>query len=108
MLGDGNGDVELGNDYKKEYLEILFNKQHKINCIFLKEEMKTGQRIKSFAIELYNGDSLVYKKVYTTIGHHRLISFPAQKCKPDPYQNKRCQDRTRIMNGLGVYHIPES
>ncbi len=78
LLGDGNEDVDLGNDYKKEYLEILFKSQHNINCIFLKEEMKTGQRIKSFAIELYNGDSLIYKKVYTTVGHHRLISFPAQ------------------------------
>lgn len=106
LLGDENEDVDLGKDYKKEYLEILFNKQQNVNCIFLKEEMKTGQRVKSFAIELYNGDSLIYKNTYTTIGHHRLISFPARNANRILIKIKDAKSNP-VLCGLGVYHIPE-
>jgi alpha-L-fucosidase len=106
ILGDGNGDYALGKNYKKEYLEILFNTQQQVNCIFLKEELKYGQCVKSFAVELYDGDSLVFRKEYSTIGHHRLISFPAKKTNRILIKIKDSKSEP-ILNGLGVYRIAE-
>ena len=106
ILGDGNGAFELGQDYQKEYVEILFSNLQPVNCIFLREELKYGQRIEFFTIELYNKDSLISHFDYSTVGYHRLVSFPTQyvnririkinKAKSDP-----------VLSGLGVYHIPE-
>jgi alpha-L-fucosidase len=106
ILGDGNGDFELGQRYKKEYLEIVFDKPQAVNCIFLKEALSYGQRVNSFTLELYNGDSLIYKTARTTIGHHRLVSFPTL------HTNRiriRITDAKAapVLNGLGVYFIPE-
>ncbi len=105
-LADGKADFNLGKNYKKEYLEILFEKPLGMNCIFLREDLTLGQRVKSFSVELYNGDSLVYKNDYTTIGHHRLLSFATRNAnrmlikihdaKADP-----------VLNGLGVYRMPD-
>jgi alpha-L-fucosidase len=67
-----------GKNYKGEKLTIRFEEKQKINCIQLGEDLASGQRVKSFSIELYNDDSLLYKNQYTTIGHQRLISFPTQ------------------------------
>jgi alpha-L-fucosidase len=106
ILGDGNGDFELGKNYKKEYLEILFDKKQPVNCIFLKEAVAHGQRVKSFAIELYDRDSLVYSNVYTTIGHHRLVSFPNHNVSRILIKIKDAKAEP-ILNGLGVYHIPD-
>jgi len=106
ILGDGNGDFELGKNYKKEYLEILFDKKQPVNCIFLKEAVARGQRVKSFAIELYDRDSLVYSNVYTTIGHHRLVSFPNHNVSRILIKIKDAKAEP-ILNGLGVYHIPD-
>jgi alpha-L-fucosidase len=106
ILGNGQGDFELGSLYKKEYLEILFNRPVAVNCIFLKEAVARGQQIKSFSIELYKGDSLLVKTAHSTIGHHRLVSFPKQ------YADRiliRITDAKSlpVLNGLGVYNIPE-
>ncbi len=106
ILGDGDGDFDLGKNYNKEYMEILFNKPLPVNCIFLKEQLSYGQRVKSFAIELYNADSLVYQHVYTTIGHHRLVSFPVQNTNRILIRIKDAKSEP-VLNGLGVYRIPD-
>ena len=67
-----------GENFKNEKLTILFDEKQQINCIQLGEDLKFGQRVKSFTIEIYKDDSLMYKNLYTTIGHQRLISFPTQ------------------------------
>jgi alpha-L-fucosidase len=106
ILGDGNGDFNLGRNYKKEAMEILFEGPTAMNCIFLKEELAYGQRVQSFAIELYLGDSVVYKKEYTTMGHHRLVSFPGCYANRILIKIKDAKAEP-ILNGLGVYLIPE-
>jgi alpha-L-fucosidase len=106
ILGDGNGDFTLGPHFKKGYIEILFPKQLSVNCIFLKEELAFGQRVSSFSVELYSGDSLVYKNEYTTIGSHRLISFPSKNTNRILIKIKDARAEP-ILNGLGVYHIPD-
>ena len=106
ILGDGDGDFDFGKNYKSEYLEILFDSLQQVNCIFLKEELASGQRVKSFALELYDRDIRVFQKEYTTIGHHRLISFPMQKANRILLKIKDAK-AAPILNGIGVYHIPE-
>ena len=105
-LGDGNGDFELGKQYQKEPLEIVFDKPLAMNCIFLKESVSHGQRIKSFTIELFDGDSLVYKTKQTTVGHHRLVSFPSRHANRIHILITDAKSNP-ILNGLGVYLIPE-
>ena len=102
----GMGILTWERYYDKEYLEILFSKPISVNCIFLKENLAYGQRVKSFTIELYNGDSLVYKNDYTTIGHHRLVSFPSRNINRMLIRMKQAKAEP-ILNGLGVYHIPD-
>jgi alpha-L-fucosidase len=106
VLGDGNGNFELGKTYKKERLEILFDRPIAVNCVFLKEAVSLGQRIKSFSISLYNGDSLVYQTVRSTVGHHRLVSFPTSKTNRIFIQITDAKSDP-ILNGLGVYYMPE-
>jgi len=106
-ITDGKNEViKLAKNYKDEFLEIRFNKELAINCIRLKEALQWGQRVKSFVIEIYDKDSLLYKNTYTTIGHQRIISFPTRNsnrilirildAKSDP-----------VLDGISVYRIPE-
>jgi alpha-L-fucosidase len=98
---------EPGENYPNEYLNILFKKVQKVNCIELKEDLQYGgQRIKSFAIKLYNRDSLTYENEYTTIGHQRLISFPTKKCDGIYIQITGAKDNPLIKE-ISVYRIPE-
>jgi alpha-L-fucosidase len=106
ILGDGNGEFELGKTYKKEWLEIVFNRPIAVNCIFIKEAVSRGQRIKSFSIALYDGDSLVYQTNRSTVGHHRLVSFPTRHTSRIHIQVTDAKSDP-ILNGLGVYYIPE-
>ena len=70
--------VNLGKSYANNFMEVRFNKAQKLNCIELKEPTQNGQRVKSFTIELWNGNQLLYHLGETTIGHQRIISFPRQ------------------------------
>jgi alpha-L-fucosidase len=67
-----------GKDFKNEKFTIWFDEKLQVNCIQLGEDLAFGQRVKSFSVEMYNNDSLMYKNFYTTIGHQRLISFPTK------------------------------
>jgi alpha-L-fucosidase len=105
ILGDGNGEFGLGKQYKKDFLEIVFNRPIAMNCIFLKEAVGHGQLIKSFNISFFNGDSLVYRKAGTTVGHHRLVSFSRLHADRIRIQVDDAKSEP-ILNGLGVYYIP--
>jgi len=106
ILGDGNGDFNLGKQYKKDFVEIVFDRPIAMNCIFLKEAVSQGQRIKLFSISFFDGDSLVYQTVHTTIGHHRLVTFPMRHANRIQIRVTDAKSEP-ILNGLGVYYIPE-
>ncbi len=101
-----NGVIYWGNNFKDEFLEILFNKKITINCILLNEALQWGQRVKSFEIEIYDKDSLQFKKAYTTLGHQRIISFPTRNSNRIIIRITDAKSDPRL-NGLSVYHIPE-
>jgi len=50
----------------------------KMNCIILREAIHLGQTIRKFRIELFNGKQKVGELNGTTIGHKRILTFPAQ------------------------------
>jgi alpha-L-fucosidase len=107
-LTDGNEDtwISAGKDYKNASIDIRFNKKTELNCIELKEPVQEGQRVKSFTIELRNGNELLASLQQTTIGHQRILTFPLQSvtsirikitdAKTDP-----------LINELAVFKIDE-
>ena len=98
---------EPGNKYKEQRLQIKFDDEQIINCIRLNERIQNGQQIKSFSIKLYDKNfTLIYNNTYTTIGHQRILSFPAKKIK---YIEVRILDakQSPVINGIDVFRIPE-
>jgi alpha-L-fucosidase len=106
-LTDGRNEVvRFGENYKDQRLEILFKKEVTVNCVLLKEALQWGQRVKSYKIELYNNDSLIYTISSTTIGHQRLITFPSRNCNRIQIQILDAKSDP-ILDGLAIFHIPE-
>ena len=98
---------EPGNKYKEQRLQIKFDDEQIVNCIRLSERIQNGQQIKSFSIKLYDKDYiLLYNNTYTTIGHQRILSFPAKKIK---YIEVRILDakQSPVVNGIDVFRVPE-
>jgi alpha-L-fucosidase len=62
-------------DSVREIFRLHFPKFVKINCVIVKEEIKNGQSIERFYLELHN-DSDIIRYTGTTIGHKRIITFP--------------------------------
>jgi alpha-L-fucosidase len=93
---------------KRESLGIIFDDEQIVNCIQLKEELRYGQQIKSFSIQLFDKNfKPMFEKSYSTIGHQRVLSFPAKKIK---YIEVRILEAKQmpVINGMEVYHIPEN
>jgi len=91
---------------ENRYLDIYFRKKQSVNCIALKEPLRYGQSVKSFTVELYDGDLLSYHKMYSTIGHLRLISFPLRQCNRIRIRIKDAKADPTIED-ISVYRIPE-
>jgi alpha-L-fucosidase len=98
--------VMQGKDFKNEKLTIRFEEKQKINCIQLGEDLAFGQRVKSFSIEVYNDDSLMYKNLYTTIGHQRIISFPTQTVNRVAIIIQEAK-ASPVQCCLKIFHIPD-
>jgi alpha-L-fucosidase len=103
---DGNKPFNPGKNYKNVILEIRFEERQTVNCIRLNETLTGGQRIKSFEIELYDGGNLKYKNAYTTIGHQRVISFPARIINSIRIRITDAKAEP-LINGIEVFHIPD-
>src|SRR5579863_2105474 len=98
---------EPGENYKKQWLQIDFEDEQMVNCIMLNEKIQDGQQIKSFSIKLYDKNfEPLYNNTYTTIGHQRILSFPAKKIK---YIEVHILDakRSPAISGMEIFHIPE-
>ncbi len=63
---------------KNESITINLKKEKSINCIQLKEAIQFGQSVKKFRVQLFNSKGVLVREVEaTTIGHNRLLTFPA-------------------------------
>ncbi|MBN8850877.1 MAG: glycoside hydrolase family 29 (alpha-L-fucosidase) [Sphingobacteriales bacterium 50-39] len=79
-LSDGNGHtfITLG---KGRDINVAFAQPTLLNCVLLQEPIQMGQRVKGFRIEIKKEDGTVFETSATTIGHKRIITFPAQSAR---------------------------
>jgi alpha-L-fucosidase len=76
-----------------------------INSIWLKEGLKKGQRISAFTVLLKYHSTIVKLVPGTTIGTHRIITFPS--CKIDEIEVKINSSKAKpLFSRLAVYSIP--
>lgn len=78
-LSDGNSNtaqVMEGRNIYAAGVEVADDK--KVNCIVLKEDLRKGQNCAAFKLLLFNKKEQLVKEIHgTTIGHKRIITFPA-------------------------------
>jgi alpha-L-fucosidase len=58
-------------------VNCLLKKRSKVNMVVLQEELSRGQSIATFSCLLYDGKKLQQTIEGTTIGHKRILYFPA-------------------------------
>ena len=87
--------VELKN-LDKEYLQVRFKTPQKINAILLKETIKDGQAVSNFEITL-NGPDKTESINGTTIGHTRIITFPARSVNEILINFKSAKNKIKIV-----------
>jgi alpha-L-fucosidase len=78
-FGDNNSKTfQNALDYTRAGFWIKFDSVRKINCIALKEVINKGQQIRKATLYLLQGADVVREIRVTTIGHTRIIIFPAE------------------------------
>ena len=55
--------------------KIDLHQSQKINCIVLKEDIATGQKVKSFTIQLQQKNNTVKELHANTVGKKRILTF---------------------------------
>ncbi|HEY2727268.1 MAG TPA: alpha-L-fucosidase, partial [Parafilimonas sp.] len=85
---------------------IELHPSQKINCIVLKEDIATGQKIKSFTVQLMSGNKIVNKLHGNTIGKKCILTFPVTEA--DSFIIKIDEAKvTPLLNEANAYLINE-
>ena len=110
-LGDENFHTywTTDDDQLTASIEIDFRRPQTFNRVQLQEYIPLGQRVRSFSIEYWNGNS--WQSVggtdrKTTIGYKRIIRFPmitTQKLRVNIEDSRACP----VLNGIAVFRAPE-
>lgn len=105
-VNDGNPNtfVELKNAAEQK-IQLHFKKSTKINCIVLKEFIREGQFVEKCSIT-FSGSSGEENISLTTIGHKRIISFPAKEATDITIQVSAKKNRAMLAEAEG-YLIEE-
>ena len=107
-LIDGNFDTYWTTDDGQlaATIEIDFGKEQTFNRLALQEYIPLGQRVQSFCVEHWDGNSWQMLDRQTTIGYKRILCFPmvtASKLMIHIEESLACP----VLNGIGVYKAPE-
>ena len=87
--------------------KIQLNSKQKINCIVLKEDIATGQKIKSFTIQFQLNNNTVYELHDNTVGKKRIVTFPATET--DSFIIKVDDAKaTPLLNEISAFFIEEN
>lgn len=79
LVNDNNSNTFLEiTDPEKEKIQIHFKKPTNINCVVLREFIKDGQSVQKFYVEVKGKDE-GEKFMQSTIGHKKVITFPARE-----------------------------
>ena len=108
-LIDGNFDTywATDDDILTAAIEIDFGKKQPFNRLMLQEYIPLGQRVKSFRVEYWDGNTWQMLDRQTTVGYKRILRFPtvmASKLMIHIETSLACP----VLNGIGVYKAPEN
>ena len=78
VIGANNNTVEV-KDYLKNACKITFDKPRFVNTIVIREDIKHGQRVKSFVVQVLDEENKSHYVPGTTIGYQRILTFPRIK-----------------------------
>ena len=97
--------VEI-KDYKENSCKYGFDEPRFINMVVIREDLKYGQRVKSFAVQLIDEDKKNYYIQATTVGHQRALTFPRVKVA---FMEIRFLDSfgNPMINGVDAFLIDE-
>jgi alpha-L-fucosidase len=93
-------------DFQNNSSNIVFDEPKFVNTVVIREDLKYGQRVKSFIIQILDEDKKSQYIQGTTIGHQRILTFPAIKTAfiairfLDSFGNP-------MIGGVDVFHIDE-
>jgi alpha-L-fucosidase len=80
VTDDNEQTFETITNPSEQSIEVSLKNRQKINCIVLKENLTKGQRCAAFTIKLLDKNNAVVKEITgTTIGHTRILTFPAEE-----------------------------
>ncbi len=77
-----------------------------INCIVLKEDIATGQKISSFTIQLQQNNNTVKAIKGNTVGHKRILTFPSTDADAVTVIINNAK-ATPLLDEVSVYSIDE-
>ena len=107
-FGDNNDETfQSALDYKRASYWIKFDLQRKINCIVLKEYIKNGQHVSNATLYLLQGTDVVRTIPLTTIGHMRVVTFPAEDVSAIQFVIADAKG-TPLISEIGTYLIDEN
>jgi alpha-L-fucosidase len=75
------------------------------NCVMLQEFIALGQRVEAFAVQHWDGNDWASVASGTTIGHKRLLRFPAvttDRVRVTILQAKACP----VISKIGIFRAP--
>jgi alpha-L-fucosidase len=105
VLSANQHTAEIKN-YRENSCNIIFDQPKEVNTIILREDLKFGQRVKSFVVQILDEDKKSYTIQGTTIGFQRILTFPPVKTSfiairfLDSFGNP-------MINGVDVFLIDE-
>ncbi|WP_279296701.1 alpha-L-fucosidase [Paraflavisolibacter caeni] len=107
-LADGNYESYWSTDdaVTEASLTIDLAKETAINRIVLQEYIPLGQRVKSFAVEYWDGKKFRELDRQTTIGYKRILTFPViktSKVRVNILESKACP----VIAEVQLYKAPE-
>ncbi len=107
-LTDGNSKTHWAapDENKTALIEIDLKSQRTFNSIVLQESIEFGQRIISFTVEAWDGTKYNEVAKGTTIGHKRIIQFPAQQSSRLRVTIKESK-AAPVLNSIELYNAPD-
>ncbi|HKC35743.1 MAG TPA: hypothetical protein VKB95_06760, partial [Chitinophagaceae bacterium] len=105
VLSASQQTAEIKN-YRENSCNIIFDQPKEVNTIILREDLKFGQRVKSFVVQILDEDKKSYTIQGTTIGFQRILTFPRVKTSfiairfLDAFENP-------MINGVDAFFIDE-
>src|SRR5688572_559183 len=79
IVFSSNKQIAEIKNYRENSCNIIFDQPKVVNTIILREDLKFGQRVKNFVVQILDEDKKSYKIEGTTIGFQRILTFPQIK-----------------------------